>query len=381
MDLSFSIYAGNLETEKKWSEELKLQLKSYFNIQVSLGSQDQEMGQIILIDGSMPGIEIFIEKLNRNNRAILLVLNETSIYPNLLREGKLDDILVYPFRSLEILSKIRNFEQLQMWNEVSHLNASFSELIQKMKVDLELGERLHKAKLPRRFQDIKGFKVLSRYLAGLKSGGDYFDLAESRDGGSLSVFLSDSSSYGLSGAVLSTLMRVVLKVSTERMSKAGGTIETVGLIYDDLLLTLGEREQLSLFFGTIFRQEKKLRYVNLGNSLALYAKSGEKFVELASHGSALSRFSGFTAKIEHELDIDSDGRLVLISQGFVDEIGGVTEITKILNDFRTKEPVDSINEFVFRAKSKLKEKDDMPARDCTILVLDADGKILKFNKN
>ena len=45
-----------------------------------------------------------------------------------------------------------------MWDEVHEINASFSEMIDQLRGDLKLAERLQKSKLPLRFTDLRGFK-------------------------------------------------------------------------------------------------------------------------------------------------------------------------------------------------------------------------------
>ena len=74
-----------------------------------------------------------------------------------------------------------------MWKHVMTINDSVTETLQSLHDDLQMAERLQKAKLPKRFPSIKGFQISSRYLAGMRSGGDHFDLAESKDKAKLSL--------------------------------------------------------------------------------------------------------------------------------------------------------------------------------------------------
>ena len=83
----------------------------------------------------------------------------------------------------------------------------------------------------------------------MKAGGDHFDLAESKDGQQLSLLLSDSSSYGLSSAVLSTVMRVMVRLSSEESRSA---VETVGRIQEEFKATLTEKDGFR-FFTASFR--------------------------------------------------------------------------------------------------------------------------------
>jgi hypothetical protein len=375
-----SLYAANASKEQVWSKDLSFILEGINEIQVELGGQNQECGQIVFLDGAHRDLDQTLASIDRKGRAIFLILEQTSEIPASFLEGKVDDILVTPFRPLEVLSKIHHFEKILMWNEVVDMNASFSEAIHKMSEDLGLAERLQKAKQPKRFQAIKGFRVSNHYLVGLRSGGDYFDLADSSDGSNLSVVLTHSTSYGLSSSILSALMRVTLKLSAEQMGKAGVVTETVKHVYDDLLLTLGDKAQLSLFYGTISRSEQVLRFLNVGTAAVFYAEPGDDFKALPTQGGAMSKNQVFVQLSEHELRLSPHGRLALISHGFVSALGSLEDVGRILSQFRQKDAIDAVNELTFQVKSKFTEAGGMPAQDCTAMIFDVDSRVIKLTK-
>jgi serine phosphatase RsbU (regulator of sigma subunit) len=229
--------------------------------------------------------------------------------------------------------------------------------------------------LPVRFPEVKGLKAASRYLAGIKSGGDYFDLAESRDGNLLSFVMTDSSSYGLSSAVLSVMVRVMMKLTQDEARSSHGTVRR---IQEEMLVTLGPKDHLSLFYAVLSRKDYRLRFLNLGTSRAFYARPKEKFSELPVQGSALSRLSGPISVTESELVLEPDGRLIVVSDGFIDAAGGLSELRELLGQFRGREPVDSLNELVFKVKSRFTDPDDLPAQDCTAIVFDLDSRLIRL---
>jgi len=81
---------------------------------------------------------------------------------------------------------------------------------------------------------------------------------------------------------------------------------------------------------------------------------------------------------ESEWVLEPEGRLVLLSDGFIDAVGGVTSVLEILNHLRGRDGNDTINEFVFRVKSELEGEDDMPAQDCTAAVMDLDARLIRL---
>jgi serine phosphatase RsbU (regulator of sigma subunit) len=380
MVFHLTVVSDSAALESEWADRLRRVLVGLADVNVEAASRTGTHGQIIFVDVAMKGFSEALSRLDRRGRAVFLILDERANaedVPVSLMEEKVDDVLVFPFRRLEVLSKIRHYQQILMWDEVARLNASFSGLIEQLHDDLKLAERLQKNRLPARFPEIKGFRALSRYLAGMRSGGDHFDLADAADGGSLSLVLSDSSSYGLSSAVLSVLMRVAMKLSS---GEARACLDTVKKIQEELMLVLGERDRLSLFYGVVSRKDYRMRYSNIGTSCAFYAGPGAKFCELPSQGEPITRASGLISRGEAEIVLEPDGRLVLISDGFVEAVGGGVETTRLLDQFRTEEPADSLNELVFKVKAKLESADDMPAQDCTAIILDVNSRVLRLTR-
>lgn len=372
-----TVLAADAASEKAWAAELQSALGGTgLRVEpMSAKGCDGEPGQVHFIDAACPDLPGLLERTDRKGRAVFLVVDEDAPVPRALLDGRVDDVLVRPFRALEVMSKVRHYEQILMWDEVTRMNASFSELLERLHDDLRVAERLQKARLPARFPEVKGFKAASRYLAGLRSGGDHFDLADSRDGARLSVLLSDSSSHGLSSAVLSTLMRVAMKLSAD---EARSTTETVRLIHDELALTLKEKDRLSLFYANISRRDLSLRYLNLGSSRAFHSRGTGSFAELESQADALTKSSGFPKVEERVLSLEPCDRLVLLSDGFVDAAGGTEKARTLLDRFREKEPVDTLNELAFAVKARLAEPDDMPEQDCSAVLLDVDSRVLRL---
>jgi serine phosphatase RsbU (regulator of sigma subunit) len=286
-----------------------------------------------------------------------------------------DDVLVHPFRRVEVLSKLFLFQRILQWDELAQVSEGFGEVLKRLHEDLELAIRLQKTRAPVRFPEVKGLKVASRYLAGLKPGGDHFDLADSRDGSQLSFLLSDSSSHGLASAVLSALMNVALKLSAD---EARSTRETVRKIYNEVLAALSDRDHLSLFYGVLSRKDYRLRYLNLGHSRAFHAPAGKLFQELPAQGPAISRSRMLGEPLEAEIQLEPKDRLVLLSDGFLNVAGGVDAARKLLDEFRDREPQDALNELAFKVKSRFKDPDDLPEQDCTAIITDVDGKILRL---
>ena len=368
------------KTSEYWENDLTTLVESAINgAQISSapasGFDSEKLGNLVFVSADSAELDDTLARLDHRGRVVVLVAHDTDSIPEAILEGRADDVLVHPFRLPELLGKLRIFEQVLMVEEVSKVNESFSSLIERFNQDLKLAERLQKSRLPTRFKDPKGFKIKARYLAGLKSGGEFFDLADASGNERVSLLLTDSSTYGLSSAVLSVLMRVAAKLTGGDQRSC---YETVKLIYDELMLTLGEKDRLSLFYGSVSRKDLTLSYLNLGSSKAFHARKGSPFDELGSQGDSISRDTGFRPAKDLQLVLQPEDRLVLLSDGFIEAIGGPAKAVETLNRFRDGDPADALNEFVFRVKSKLQTEDDMPEQDCTGVVMDVDAKFLRI---
>jgi hypothetical protein len=379
MTLRLTVVAQDPARETFWVGELRKALGGMADIVLhpaTMGSRESD--QVVFVDAEIPGLAHALKQIDRRGKAIFLLVRDGDSVPVELTEGLADDVLVHPIRHVEILSRLNHYRQLLMWDEVAKLNHSFEEMVLALREDLKLAENLQKMKLPVRFPELKGIKFASRYLAGMRAGGDHFDVADANDGSRFSLVMSDSSSYGLSSAVLGVLMKVAMKLSAD---EARSCHETVRRIHEELLVTLTEKDKLSLFYGTVSRKDLSLRYLNLGTSCAFYSNASKPFVLLPSQSDAITRSGVFPGKdLEVALQLEPGDRLALISDGFVETAGGAEKTRELLDRFKGGNPVDALNELVYSVKSKFTEPDDMPAQDCSALIVDVDAKVIRLAK-
>lgn len=339
-----------------------------------------EYAQVIAISAAHPQAERLLAEAPHARNALFWIVEHGDAAAEkraqtLLTETKVDEVLLAPFRELDVIAAFRRIEHNRLWNEVRNLNSSFKNVLDDLKSDLQIAERLQRARFPARFPEVKGFQIHHRYLAGLRSGGDHFDLAESKDGKNLSLVLTDSSSYGLSSAVLSALMRVMLKLTTDEVHSAS---DTIARLERELVATLGEKDRLAIFYGTLSRTDYRLRYVHVGQSALFYAAPGARFKPLPAQGAPLSRSALASPRVQDaELELAPNSRLVVLSDGFVESAGGLDACATLLNRFREREAVPLINELVFQVKSSFESADDLPGQDCTAAVLDVEKNALR----
>ncbi|MBI2712662.1 MAG: hypothetical protein HYX41_07410 [Bdellovibrio sp.] len=391
-DLILTVYASTTEREAQWARQLESHMRT-LEAPVKVfrgGAKEAQQSQMVFVDVEIPDLKSFLFGLNRRGNAVFLVLGESNSVPKNLESLYVDDVIVAPFRAAEIESKIRFFKQMVLWNEVTELNATLSDVIKHFQSDLQLASRIHNLKMPKRFPKVKGFNVHHRYLAGLKPGGDHFDLAETKDGSCLSMVYFRSNSYGLSGAILTILMKAAVKLSQDRMGRAGASLEIVQSVYEEILVTMSPRDQVSLFFGILSRKDQKFRYVSLGNVFLAYGQPGAPLSQLPSQGGAVSKSASLIGLKEAELKMSPGSRFALFSEGFVNVAHGSQDLLGVLNQTRLEEGSACLNEMTWRVKTSpgsseidteteaSSEDSVLPPEDCTGVVLDMGRAIVQL---
>jgi sigma-B regulation protein RsbU (phosphoserine phosphatase) len=155
-----------------------------------------------------------------------------------------------------------------------------------------------------------------------------------------------------------------------------GPDEVVQMIFEDVEQTLKDRDRLSLFYGIVNRKDYLLRYTHLGSTGIFHSADGKSFQAMPSHGAPLAK--GAQARGEGQLRLQPKDRLALISDGFVEAVGGENQLRKLLDEFRQKDSRDLLNELVFRVKSALRSPEELPEQDCTALLIDVDSRVIRL---
>jgi len=362
-----------------WPENLATLLNSIEGVNASVSTNEGSLGNIVFFDESYSGVEKIIEKVDRNARAVFIVTASDTTIPEVLSKDLVDDVLVLPIRPVEVVGKLKFFQQVMMWSEVSDLNTSFRGIIEQLKDDLELATRLQKARMPNRFAGLKGVGVQSKYMAGVRTGGDYFDLVPSADQSQLSMILSDSSSYGLSSSVLTVIIKIAMNIASERGIDTEAMVKN---IINEVALTLGEKDKLSLFFGVLNRARLELSYINFGHQSLFYIPKDGSIATLDCQGAAISQGSDFKNLPKPALlGCMPDDRLLVVSDGVVEELGDNNKIINIAEKFRNAPGSDLVNELVFQIKNKVSQrKKTFPAQDCSVSVLEIPTNVVKLKR-
>ena len=83
-----------------------------------------------------------------------------------------------------------------------------------------------------------------------------------------------------------------------------------------------------------------------------------------------------TIQVEvRELTVEPGARLILASDGLLEAVGGREKVDSILSDHEADK---LLNELIYQAKKSVKQRGDLLAQDCSVMILEFDAKSLRL---
>jgi hypothetical protein len=369
----FSILGRDGETEQKWIREIKTFQRGLGG---ALGSTPTPAGEVlsnlILVDSARAGWQQWLESVDPSGKSFVLVLDEKDGIPAGKDVELVSDLLVHPFNIPTLLSVVKHHhERISAEELISEAVAAERDLVE---ANTTL-ERILQAKTPKRYSGIKGLQIMSKHLSGLKPGGDYFDVFESEKKDFVNFLLVDSSSYGVSAALLGMILSCSARMANDHQVT---TSQWVRNIYEELRLTLGDQGHFSMFFGRLNRRDFSLHYQLFGSVEGFLVDSAGVSKKLERCGEAISNRHSPGESEEKILKLQPKDRLILLSDGFVKGVGGEFHLDKVFRERLEREPFAVVNELAFLIKSRLNEGETFPGEDCSAIVIDVEKRVLRL---
>jgi hypothetical protein len=363
--MKLQLWARDLMTENTWKAELK-------TLQASVGGALGDFEQFIFVDAKREGWQERVATVDRTTHSVILVLEEREFLPDPKSIGEVDDLLVYPFRIAEVLSMYRHHQTRMAQTEILAEVKFAQDDVQNAN---EMLERILHAKTPKRYTNIKGLQVMSKHLSGLKPGGDYFDVFESSKKDFVNILLVDSSSYGISAAFLGLILSSSARIANDAQLSTADWVKT---IFEELKVTLGDQGHFSVFFGRLNRKDFSLHYQLYGTVEAFVVEKEGECHSLQKHGKRISANSAPADGFEKIIHLNPKDRIVLLSDGFVNGVGGEFNLQKVFHERQGQEPFALVNELSFLIKSKLSPGETFPGEDCSAIVIDIAQSVLRL---
>lgn len=342
-------------------------------VQVEKPSDISE-GAVVLVELSDEG-QRFAQEIQTKQVHCLLAVAE-NLEKNLdalLKADWADGWWLWPFQGVALVGALRAGTLLRRARQLSK-GVVLDETLQGLKGDLEIASQLQRERFQSRLEDMGGFKFKSRYLAGARAGGNYFEAVESEDGKYLHLLVTDSSSYGLSSQILGLVFRMTSQLSRKHQTTPRGLLT---VFRSEILAAMRPTDQLSVFIASLSRRDLKLRYLHLGLGQVRYIdESHSGWQELARvAGPPLSRSRFEVPEQEGELQLSPGGRLVILSPGFSEHLGQGDWDERV----KKSDPKDLLTELTYRVRNHCsRQSQELPERDCTAIVLDLDKKMMRL---
>jgi hypothetical protein len=365
--IQLTLYARSNELEKSWKEILAPALKKVHLVVVG-ASEEKAAGKYILVDEKRENLAQLLFDLKKQGGVIILVSENDQNVPLLYEEKKVDDFVVLPFRPLEVLSKIMLYQSSISPIQAKQMASTFKSVKESLEKTVQVATHLQKLNLTRRFPSVKGLKVESRYLAGLRSGGDYFEIVESKDKQEVIVILATATSYKLAGAVHGAFTKSVEKPRDLFIPS----------FYKELQPAFKEGDKLHIFYGIISRKASTLHYILVGSMEAFYGLPGQSVDVLSKHGDSLTQLQPPSLKEMSQISLSNAGRLAVITEGFAQPLGNSVFI-KLFNQFQNQEPIDLLNELAYKVSFDPEQGKQMPNQDATALVIETTIPIIQLS--
>lgn len=370
------VFSGSTDGFEKLARALEVALSGFGDfevIQVEKPSDISE-GAVVLVELSDDG-QRFAQEIQTKQIHCLLAVAE-NLEENLdalMKADWADGWWLWPFQGVALIGALRAGTLLRRARSLSQ-GVVLDETILGLKGDLEMASQFQRERFQSRLEDIGGFKLKSRYLAGARAGGNYFEAVESEDGKTLHLLVTDSSSYGLSSQILGLVFRMTSQLSRKYQTTPRGLLSA---FRNEILAAMRPTDQLSVFIASLSRRDLKLRYLHLGLGQVRYIDETQSgWQELAKAVSPpLSRSCFEVPEQEGELQLSPGGRLVILSPGFSEQLGSGDWDERV----KKSDPKDLLTELTYRVRSHCsRQSQELPERDCTAIILDLDKKMMRL---
>lgn len=179
--------------------------------------------------------------------------------------------------------------------------------------DLELASRVHESLFPN-FVENEYLRLHVYRSPENHTGGDFYDLLHMREG-SLGFFFADVAGHGISSAMMSAAMKVILATLPYHLRmRPADLLDHL----DEVVSREYESHHASGVYMCFDLPNKTIRLANAGHPLVLYSPAGESFREFKSVGSVIGYRIQSPIANELALPLRSGDRFLLYTDGLTE---------------------------------------------------------------
>lgn len=286
-------------------------------------------------------------------------------------------------RIMELEKELQQKEEdlARFRTELVRANATLETLIAQLAQEIRMAHRIQKALAPTAYPNISGIEFSSKFVAGARSGGDYFDIFEHEDKFRFGILVASASGYSMSALLLSVLLKMTGQLEARKGAEPQKMME---LMAQELVPNLSEKDQAHLFYGVVDRRSFEMTYSIVGDVPALLYSAGTG--QLTQLESSAPPFSAkFDAALTgHKIMLNARDRLVLGTEGLVstrnpaNEPFGIERLSKAVLALPKGGVHELRNEILYRLE-QFAETPDFN-RDVTVVVTEIKDRVIKLAK-
>lgn len=290
-----------------------------------------------------------------------------------------NEALKKQIRLLEQELQKKNQELLIYRTQVREMNQQLEKVLAQINHEIQMAHDLQKILSPTEMPLIQGFDFSSKFIAGSKSGGDYFDIFEMKDKLKFGILLSSCSGYSISALFLTILIKMSAQVESRRGLEAH---EMVKELADQLKPQILPKDKVNLFYGIVDKRSYELSYCAVGNIDVLLQHFGQEAIQTLEPcaGPLIKDFN--TELRSLTVQLNPKDRCILCSEGIARSVNDQSEAfgaERIRESIRSapKQGVHELrNEILYRLENFMGSPE--PQRDCTVVALEVKDRVIKL---
>lgn len=191
---------------------------------------------------------------------------------------------------------------------------------QSHEAELAQAHEIQRHLLPRDTPQIAGFQIACAWQPAKSVSGDYFDVLLLGEG-RLGLCIADVSGKGITAALLMANLQASVKAFAPEAESPAVLCAKLNSVLCD---TVAPGKFVTLFYGVIDTQQRRLQYENAGHCLPLLVHSDGSILMPASYSGVLGLFSHWTYQ-NSEVQLQPGDCLVLMTDGVLEAANGDEE--------------------------------------------------------
>lgn len=243
---------------------------------------------------------------------------------------------------ISLLSELIKERQV-LKSQLITINSELSETMGNVEVELLKIKKIYEKKAPKRFNDLKGIQVFSKYSAGENIGGEFFDIFV--EGNQAFVVMSSTSSYLASSMILKLFADFKAEAQIGKQ-EVRNFIDDIKSNINELNTTKKKEIDIHLFTGIVDFNKHSIEGNIFGEFKILSSQVKQNPREL------VPLISGDFDTSSFKKDFQREERILLCSPGFLKnwkKLNPEFMMEELMMDKKIK-PIDVLDEAFFQLK-------------------------------